>query len=64
VAILRAMPKAPQDLPQHVATAAAEDIGSADITAELVLANQHVSGKVVTRALLAGWRAREKWKFK
>jgi nicotinate-nucleotide pyrophosphorylase (carboxylating) len=50
------MPKAPHDLPQHVATALAEDVGSGDITAELVLANQHVSGKVITRepAILAG----------
>jgi nicotinate-nucleotide pyrophosphorylase (carboxylating) len=50
------MPKAPQDLPQHVATALAEDVGSGDITAELVPANQQVSGKVITRepAILAG----------
>ena len=50
------MPNAPQDLPQHVATALAEDVGSGDITAELVPANQHVSGKVITRepAILAG----------
>jgi nicotinate-nucleotide pyrophosphorylase (carboxylating) len=50
------MPRAPQDLPQHVATALAEDVGSGDITAELVPANLHVSGKVVTRepAILAG----------
>jgi nicotinate-nucleotide pyrophosphorylase (carboxylating) len=50
------MPKAPQDLPQQVATALAEDVGSGDITAELVPANQHVSGKVITRepAILAG----------
>jgi nicotinate-nucleotide pyrophosphorylase (carboxylating) len=50
------MPKAPRDLPQHVATALAEDVGSGDITAELVPANQHVSGKVITRepAILAG----------
>ena len=50
------MPRAPQDLPQHVATALAEDVGSGDITAELVPANQHVSGKVITRepAILAG----------
>ena len=55
-AILRAMPEAPEDLPQHVATALAEDVGSGDITAELVPANQHVSGKVITRepAILAG----------
>jgi nicotinate-nucleotide pyrophosphorylase (carboxylating) len=54
--ILRAMPKAPEDLPQHVATALAEDVGSGDITAELVPADQHVSGKVITRepAILAG----------
>lgn len=55
-AILRAMPNLPQDLHQHVATALAEDIGSGDITAELVPADQHVSGKVITRepAILAG----------
>jgi nicotinate-nucleotide pyrophosphorylase (carboxylating) len=50
------MPEAPQDLPQHVATALAEDVGSGDITAELVPAHQHVSGRVITRepAILAG----------
>lgn len=38
------MPNVPQDLFQHVATALAEDIGSGDITAELVPAHQHVRG--------------------
>jgi len=50
------MPNAPKDLPQQVAAALAEDVGTGDITAELVSANQHVSGKVITRepAILAG----------
>ena len=43
------MPKLPFDLAQPVATALAEDIGSGDITAELVPAAQRVTGKVITR---------------
>src|SRR6195256_5904885 len=50
------MPTLPLDLQRQVATALAEDIGSGDVTAELVPATQHVSGKVVTReqAILCG----------
>jgi nicotinate-nucleotide pyrophosphorylase (carboxylating) len=43
------MPKVPSDLAQQVATALAEDIGSGDITAQLVPATQRVTGKVITR---------------
>lgn len=43
------MSKLPSDLAQQVATALAEDIGSGDITAELVPAAQRVTGKVITR---------------
>ena len=55
-ATLRAMPKPPLDLAQQVATALAEDIGSGDVTAELVPATQHVTGRVITRepAIMAG----------
>jgi len=55
-ATLRAMPKPPLDLAQQVATALAEDIGSGDVTAELVPATQQVTGKVITResAIMAG----------
>jgi nicotinate-nucleotide pyrophosphorylase (carboxylating) len=50
------MPSLPLDLQQQVATALAEDIGSGDVTAELVPATQHVTGKVFTRepAILCG----------
>src|SRR6201996_9149125 len=50
------MPIIPDDLAQQVATALAEDIGSGDITAELVPAQQRVTGKVITRepAILCG----------
>jgi nicotinate-nucleotide pyrophosphorylase (carboxylating) len=50
------MPTLPQDLSQQVATALTEDIGSGDITAELVPASQLVTGKVITReaAIMAG----------
>jgi nicotinate-nucleotide pyrophosphorylase (carboxylating) len=50
------MPTLPTDIAQQVATALAEDIGSGDVTAELVPATQHVHGKVVTReqAILCG----------
>lgn len=39
----------PSDLAQQVTTALAEDIGSGDITAQLVPAAQRVTGKVITR---------------
>ena len=39
----------PPNLAQQVTTALAEDIGSGDITAELVPAAQRVTGKVITR---------------
>jgi len=50
------MPTLPPDLPQQVASALAEDIGTGDVTAELVPATQHVTGKVITResAVMAG----------
>jgi len=50
------MPDLPSDLAQQVAAALAEDIGSGDVTAELVPAGQHVTGKVITReqAILCG----------
>jgi len=50
------MPDLPSDLAQQVAAALAEDIGSGDVTAELVPAAQHVTGKVITReqAILCG----------
>jgi nicotinate-nucleotide pyrophosphorylase (carboxylating) len=50
------MPSLPLDLQQQVTTALAEDIGSGDVTAELVPATQHVTGKVITReqAILCG----------
>jgi len=43
------MSKLPSDIAQQVATALAEDIGSGDITAELVPAAQRVTGEVITR---------------
>ncbi len=39
----------PPDLQRQVATALSEDIGSGDVTAELVPATQRVKGKVITR---------------
>ncbi len=50
------MPILPSDLAQQVAIALAEDIGNGDITAELVPAEQRVTGKVITRepAILCG----------
>jgi nicotinate-nucleotide pyrophosphorylase (carboxylating) len=50
------MPTLPSDLAQQVTTALAEDIGSGDITADLVPATQHVTGKIITReqAILCG----------
>lgn len=46
----------PRDLPDQVATALREDIGSGDVTAQLVPENQRVRGRVVTRedAVLCG----------
>ena len=46
----------PSNLAQQVTIALAEDIGSGDITAELVPAEQRVTGKVITRepAILCG----------
>jgi nicotinate-nucleotide pyrophosphorylase (carboxylating) len=43
------MPTLPPDLAKQVATALAEDVGSGDVTAALVPATQHVTGKVITR---------------
>jgi len=50
------MPTLPHDLAQQVTTALAEDIGSGDVTAELVPATQQVTGKVITReqAIMCG----------
>ena len=50
------MPTLPADLQQQVARALAEDIGTGDVTAELVPATQRVNGKVITReaAVLCG----------
>jgi nicotinate-nucleotide pyrophosphorylase (carboxylating) len=49
-------PSTPSDVPQQVKLALAEDVGSGDVTAELVPATQRVSGKVITRedATMAG----------
>ena len=46
----------PADLPDQVAAALREDIGSGDVTAQLVPEDQRVSGRVVTRedAVLCG----------
>jgi nicotinate-nucleotide pyrophosphorylase (carboxylating) len=46
----------PADLPEQVAAALREDIGSGDVTAELVPEDQRVRGRVVTRedAVLCG----------
>jgi nicotinate-nucleotide pyrophosphorylase (carboxylating) len=50
------MPALPSDLSQQVTTALTEDVGSGDVTAELVPATQQVTGKVITReqAILCG----------
>jgi nicotinate-nucleotide pyrophosphorylase (carboxylating) len=50
------VPPLPADLLQQVTAALREDIGSGDVTAELVPATQHVIGKVITReqAVLCG----------
>jgi nicotinate-nucleotide pyrophosphorylase (carboxylating) len=50
------MPTLPDDLAHQVTTALADDIGSGDVTAELVPAPQPVNGKVITReaAILCG----------
>jgi nicotinate-nucleotide pyrophosphorylase (carboxylating) len=50
------MPTLPHDLAQQVTTALAEDIGTGDVTAELVPATQQVTGKVITReqAIMCG----------
>ena len=46
----------PANLPQQVTIALVEDIGSGDVTAELVPADQRVTGKVISRepAILCG----------
>src|ERR1700690_2935795 len=46
----------PADLPEQVAAALREDIGSGDVTAQLVPEDQRVRGRVVTReeAVLCG----------
>jgi nicotinate-nucleotide pyrophosphorylase (carboxylating) len=50
------MPSLPPDLAQQVTIALAEDIGSGDVTAALVPADQRVTGKVISRepAILCG----------
>jgi nicotinate-nucleotide pyrophosphorylase (carboxylating) len=50
------VPPLPSDLPQQVATALREDVGSGDVTAKLVPATQQVHGRVITReeAILCG----------
>jgi nicotinate-nucleotide pyrophosphorylase (carboxylating) len=50
------MPEPPRDLPEQVAAALREDIGSGDVTAALVPAGQRVRGSVITRedAILCG----------
>ncbi len=54
--MLGGMLNLPSNLAQQVTIALAEDIGSGDITAELVPAEQRVTGKVITRepAILCG----------
>jgi nicotinate-nucleotide pyrophosphorylase (carboxylating) len=39
----------PQDLTEQVAAALREDVGSGDVTADLVPVTQRVTGKVITR---------------
>jgi nicotinate-nucleotide pyrophosphorylase (carboxylating) len=50
------MHETPQDLDGQVAAALREDVGSGDVTAQLVPAAQHVRGRVITRedAILCG----------
>ena len=50
------MPPLPPDLQQQVTIALSEDVGTGDVTAELVPATQRVTGKVITReqAILCG----------
>jgi nicotinate-nucleotide pyrophosphorylase (carboxylating) len=50
------MPDIPADLDTQVAAALREDIGSGDVTAQLVPATQHAHGRVITRedAVLCG----------
>jgi len=50
------MPDTPADLDSQVAAALREDIGTGDVTAQLVPATQHARGRVVTRenAVLCG----------
>ncbi len=50
------MPSLPPNLAQQVTIALVEDIGSGDVTAELVPADQRVTGKVISRepAILCG----------
>jgi nicotinate-nucleotide pyrophosphorylase (carboxylating) len=50
------MPDIPKDLASQVATALSEDVGSGDVTAQLVPATQKVRGRVITRedAVLCG----------
>jgi nicotinate-nucleotide pyrophosphorylase (carboxylating) len=50
------MLRLPPNLAQQVTIALVEDIGSGDVTAELVPADQHVTGKVISRepAILCG----------
>jgi nicotinate-nucleotide pyrophosphorylase (carboxylating) len=43
------MAKLPADLPRQVSIALAEDIGSGDVTAELVPVTQQANGRVITR---------------
>ena len=50
------VPAPPADLPEQVAAALREDLGSGDVTAQLVPEDQRVKGRVVTRedAVLCG----------
>jgi nicotinate-nucleotide pyrophosphorylase (carboxylating) len=50
------MPQIPTDLDTQVANALREDVGSGDVTAQLVPATQQASGRVITResAILCG----------
>lgn len=53
---MTSMPNLPSDLGQQVAAALREDVGTGDVTAQLVPADQRVRGRVVTRedAVLCG----------
>ena len=46
----------PPDLAQQVTSALTEDVGTGDVTAQLIPASQRVTGKVITReaAVLCG----------